>query len=133
MQDLPNIMRLIGLALDQLGYRQDGTKKGKGWFGELQRPGGGVSTELSAGFGYDGKETQVPLLNPTLTQEEINLLLSGQDPTEEIYNKTNRFAQQRIGRGKSPFASKEEEGMADPQKIQQLMAMLPIILNLGRR
>jgi hypothetical protein len=38
------------------GNRPDGSAKGGGYFGELKRPDGGVSTEISVGVGIDGKE-----------------------------------------------------------------------------
>lgn len=91
------------------GKRADGSKKGAGYFGELKRPDGGVSTELSIGVGINGKETEIPLLVPTLTPTEIELLLRGDDPTAGIVDKAYDHAIMRIGQGKSPFAGKEDE------------------------
>ncbi|MHC4745632.1 MAG: hypothetical protein ACYS8Z_27265 [Planctomycetota bacterium] len=51
------------------GLRPDGTQKGLGFFGELQVRGGGVTTEFSIGVQFDGIETQIPTLVPTLTQD----------------------------------------------------------------
>jgi len=89
------------------GKRKDGTKKGKGFLGELKRPDGRVSTELSIGVTFDGKETEIPTLIPTLTQKEITLLLRGDKPTREIVKKSVEHAKKRIRQGKSPF--KEEK------------------------
>lgn len=92
------------------GSRQDGTRKGSGYFGELQRPDGNVSTELSIGMEIDGRETEIPLLVPTLTQDEINWLLSQEnlDPQsvpQEIIDKAYDHAIQRMQQGQSPFAN----------------------------
>ncbi len=93
------------------GTRANGTPKGKGYFGTLQRPNGEISTELSVGVDFDGRETEIPSLVPTLTQEEINYLLAGGKPTKEIMDKAFEHAKQRIFQGKSPFA---EEGEQNP-------------------
>lgn len=98
------------------GKRADGTEKGSGYFGVLKRPDGGVSTELSMGIMIDNKETEVPLLVPTLTKKEVNLLLAldPKDKTffqkipESIIKKAVDFANYRISQNKSPFASEDE-------------------------
>jgi hypothetical protein len=82
----------------------DGPVKGKGYLGELKRPDGKVSTELSVGVGFDGKETLIPLLVPTLTKDEIDFLLEGNKPTKEIFNKAVEHAKKRMREKKSPFA-----------------------------
>jgi len=79
-------------------------EKGLGYFGELKRPDGGISTELSIGVNINGKETEVPTLVPTLTKAEINYLLEGNKPTKEIISKAVKHAQERTSQGKSPFA-----------------------------
>ena len=94
--------------------RTDGTEKGQGYFGKLQRPDGKVSTELSIGVDFDGKETEIPSLVPTLKQDEINYLLEGNEPTEEIVNKASEHAKRRMAGGRSPFAEEftpTREGM----------------------
>jgi hypothetical protein len=90
------------------GKRQDGTEKGEGFFGELKRPGGGFSTELSIGVNLDGKEIEIPALVPTLTEQEKNFLLEGNKPTQEIVNKAVKHARERMKRGESPFAGKND-------------------------
>jgi hypothetical protein len=85
------------------GLRNDGTKKGSGWLGELKRPDGGVSTELSIGVNFDGKEREIPALVPALTKEEIKHLLGGGEPTKAIIDKAVDHARGRINDGKSPF------------------------------
>jgi len=88
--------------------RQDGTAKANGFLGVLGRPDGNVSTEISVGVNFDGQEREIPLLVPTLTQQEINLLLSGQKETREILKKAVEHAQMRLSQGKSPFAEPNE-------------------------
>jgi len=85
------------------GIREQ-VKKGLGYFGPLQRPDGKVSTELSIGVNIDGQEMEIPSLVPTLTQDEVNYLLSGKEPTKEIVDKAVDHAKRRLNEGKSPFA-----------------------------
>lgn len=81
------------------------TPKGKGYFGELKRPDGDSSTELSSEFEYKGKKVEYPLIVPTLSKSEIDHLLNGLEPTDDIYNKAESWAKFRINKGMSPFAS----------------------------
>ena len=88
------------------GFRKDGTPKGIGFLGELKRPDGKVSTEFSIGVNFDGKETEIPSLVPTLTKEEINYLLNLKKGTKiprNIIDKAVSHARDRISRGLSPF------------------------------
>lgn len=57
----------------------------------------------------DGKEIEIPTLVPTLTQEEVNHLLSGKAPTKDIMNKAVNHAIERMKQGKNPFAEEGEE------------------------
>lgn len=91
-------------TMKEMGKR----KKGLGYFGELKRPDGMISTELSVGVNIDGKEIQIPSLVPTLTQKEINYLLGGNEPTKQIINKAVEHAKKRIAAGKNPFAQTGE-------------------------
>jgi hypothetical protein len=98
------------------GSRADGTAKGQGYFGELKRPDGGVSTEISVGMQIEGKETEVPLLVPTLTEKEKQYLLNKDPKTldfkspemQPILDKAEAHAKRRLRAGKSPFASSRE-------------------------
>jgi hypothetical protein len=80
------------------------TLKGKGYFGLLPSSEG-VSTEISAtndaGLSY-------PLMVPTLTQSELNYLLSGNAPTDEMYRKAEDWARYRQSIGADPFAQQNE-------------------------
>ena len=87
--------------------RPDKTRKGPGFLGELKRPGGGVSTEISIGVNIDGKETLIPTLVPTLSKSEIDYLLGGGEPTKVIIDKAVSHARKRMGEGKSPFKESE--------------------------
>lgn len=92
------------------GLRADGTAKGDGFLGRLKRPDGKVSTEISIGVNIDGKETQIPTLVPTLSQEEVATLLTikeGESIPEAIIEKAVAHARQRMSEGKSVFAEKQ--------------------------
>lgn len=102
---ITNSRALGGGAPRDYGNRADGTPKGRGWFGELERPGGGVSTELSFTAGM----RDVPLLAPGITKEEIGLLLSGGRPTDAIYDKALQHARFMERLGRSPFALPGEQ------------------------
>ncbi len=79
--------------------------KGKGFFGDLKRPDGDSSTELSSEFEYQGKKVEYPLIVPTLSKAELDILLKGEKPTDDIYDKAESWAKFRIDKGMSPFAS----------------------------
>ena len=98
------------------GDRADGTPKGTGYFGELQRSDGKVSTELSIGIKIDGKEVQIPLIVPTLNKPELDRLLSGAKPTEQIIQKAVAHAYRRIEMGESPFVRSDEAPRSLPPK-----------------
>jgi len=105
------------------GIRHSGEgAKGHGYFGMQPNtePGNDVdyslaptgSSELSAeseGLG------EYPLMAPGLTQEEMDHLLSGGQPTEAMYKKAEAHARMRKGAGKSPFAQPNELRMQMPQ------------------
>ena len=96
-------------AINNYGKRSDGSMKGLGYYGEIKRPDGQVSTELSVGVNLDGKEIEIPVLVPGLTQQEINYLISGKKPTPEILNKAVGHARKRLQENKSPFAQQGEQ------------------------
>lgn len=95
----------------QYGNRLDGTPKSTGWYGELKVPGmkNTVATELSMSFDYGDGDVLVPLINPRVTQREILEVLSGQEPSKEMENKTYFFGLERIQQGKSPFIEVDEK------------------------
>jgi hypothetical protein len=65
---------------------------------------GRVATEISVGVDIGGKETLIPTLVPGLTQSEINHLLSGLKPNQDIMTKAIDHAIRRKALGLSPFA-----------------------------
>jgi len=116
------ISRQPGLApygMRNLETGQDitqGTVKGKGYFGEVPANRGGAMTELSSAYDQDGNLVSHPLIVPTLTKQEIDLLGMGIEPTPEIYKKAQDYAQQRIAAGQSPFATPQELRYPVPTK-----------------
>lgn len=101
-------------ATDQTAWdkRGDGSAKGTGFLGVLRRPDGGVSSEMSVGVTFDGKETDIPVLVPTLTRAEVETVLKT-DPKNgklppTIVEKAAAFARKRLAAGKSPFAAPNE-------------------------
>jgi len=85
------------------GKRLDGTEKGEGWLGPIKNNAGDTMTELSMSTNIDGKEVLMPLLVPTLTQDEIDYLKAGNRPTKGIVDKAVSHAMDRIKAGASPF------------------------------
>ena len=103
----PYLHSMMGIA--PYGLRHSGmAPKGLGYFGVLNRPDGGVSTELSAESDYKGKPLEYPLLVPTLDANEMSLLLKGGKPTPQIYEKAYQYAVNRMRSGMSPFAGWQE-------------------------
>lgn len=95
----------------QWGDREDGTSKGDGWLGVRQRPDGSVSSEISVGVEIDGKETEIPLMVPGLTPDEMKYLMETpidsphflSDMPKSILDKAKTHAKQQMDAGKSPF------------------------------
>lgn len=92
------------------GMRNDGTIKGNGYFGPLKMKNGNDATEISIGVEFDGKETEIPTLVPTLSEAEKKWLLDGNNPNdksktgEAIVSKAIDHAKKRMDEGQSPFA-----------------------------
>ena len=89
----------------EYGLRRDGTPKGAGYFGEIKNEDGTFSTELS--INVDGRE--IPVLVPTLTDEEIRKLQVGGEIPQAIVDKAVKHAAMREAQGKSPFADMNEQ------------------------
>ena len=89
--------------------------KGRGFFGVIPTSEGMPMTELSSSFELDGQVIQHPLIVPTLTAQEIQLLQMGGEPTPEIYTKAQQFALDRIRQGMSPFATPQDLRMPMPE------------------
>lgn len=97
-----------GDQIPQENLRLDGTPKGPGFLGTLQRPDGKVSTELSIGVDFDGKENLIPSLVPTLDKTEIDSLLRGEKASRAIVDKAVEHARGRISQGLGPFMEATE-------------------------
>jgi hypothetical protein len=78
--------------------------KGKGYFGMLPASDG-FSTEISM---TNDAGQSFPALVPTLSQQEVNYILQGNDPTQDMYQKAQIWANSRQAAGMSPFASPTE-------------------------
>lgn len=105
-------------------YRADGSLKGSGFLGEIKRPDGKISTEISIGVPMGGKETEIPTMVPGLNPEELQYLLNT-DPAKiqngplfaSIRDKAVAHAQQRIAQGLSPFKQDGEDSGFPGQEV----------------
>jgi hypothetical protein len=92
------------------GDRPDGSKKGKGWLGDVYLENGDVATEFSTqsdAVKVNGKRINFPTLVPTLTPEELGVMkkviaTNGSIP-EEIMQKAIQHARKRLSENKSVF------------------------------
>lgn len=115
---------LLARALSSQGLAPYGTRfaeelgaptaKGKGYFGVIPDSEGRAMTELSSAYEQDGKLVPHPLIVPTLTKEEIDLLKMG-IPNEQIYQKAEDWAKSRLGQGQSPFATPQDVRFTVPE------------------
>jgi len=105
----PQPAGLSSLFAGGYGNREDGTKKGNGYFGPLKMTDGSdrVATEISIGVNIDGKDVQIPTLVPTLTPEEKSYLLSGGDPrkNQSIVSKAVEHARSRSANNQPVFSA----------------------------
>jgi hypothetical protein len=93
--------------------RADGSDKGNGWLGLMNRPDGKVSSEISIGVNLGGKEVEIPTMVPTLDKNEVNYLLQNPVGPEmfkttmgrKIMQKAVDHARRRMSGGLSPFAN----------------------------
>jgi len=96
--------------------RPDGTAKGNGYLGVLKASDGSDVTEYSMSTGdvkVKGKEIDFPTIVPTLTKEEVKLMLTDIIPNNKripdaIANKAIDHAKKRIKGGRSVFADKQD-------------------------
>jgi hypothetical protein len=102
---------------DKYGLRNDGTPKDKGYFGELKMKDGSgkVATEISIGVDLGEGEQEIPTLVPTLTEQEKDWLLKGNNPNdrsktgEAITEKAIKHAQERMSKGMPVFQDSKVE------------------------
>lgn len=128
------------LSTKDHGYRTDGTKKGDGWFGEIDLGDGNYMTEVSVTIEVNGVSVDIPLLNPLITYDELELIKrmekSGtKDFSEEdkkmmegIYKKAEEWALFRLKNMRSPFIMEGEKFIPLPKQIEKLQ--LPKLIDL---
>ena len=98
--------------------RIDGSMKGSGWLGVLKTNSGKDMTEYSIGVNLDGRETLIPTVVPTLTEQEIELLKTEpKEIPESIINKAIAHAIPLLQQGKSPF--KQNDYSSVLQKLEK--------------
>jgi len=107
-QDLMGLgMRAAPGSFDpNFGMRPDGSAKGHGFLGVLGGRGknkGQAMTEFSVGVEIDGQQMDIPTLVPTLTPNEINMVLNGK-LSESIVQKAAEHARLRMAQGQGVFA-----------------------------
>jgi hypothetical protein len=85
--------------------------KGLGYFGAIDNGRGQYSTELAS----ESDGLHYPLMVPTLTGQELRHLLSGAQPTDEIYRKAYNHAVQRGLGAKDPFATMFDQRTPVPE------------------
>mgnify|MGYP007071606446 CR=1 FL=1 len=61
-------------TMPDYGNRPNGTKKGKGFLGEVKRPDGTVMTEVTTKMNVDGKDLEFPLITKNSTKEDLEYL-----------------------------------------------------------
>lgn len=109
-----NVDRLLNSLNPDYGYgrREDGSHKGKGFLGEIPNKNGGVSTELSIGVNILGQDRQIPLIVPTMSQDDLSVLMSLKPKDripENLIDKAVQHAVSRIRNKQSPFAGFGED------------------------
>jgi hypothetical protein len=111
----------LGLAparyLEEGQNISQGTVKRKGYFGEIPTNNDSMMTEFSSAFEVGGKTVQYPLVVPTLTADELNLLRLTGEATPEIQKKAQEFALNRLSRGLDPFATTQELRYPLPENL----------------
>jgi hypothetical protein len=94
------------------GNRPDGTPKGTGFLGVLKDSTGNDVTEYSISSEdvvVNGKQIDFPTIVPTLTKQEVQLMLTDIIPNNKripdaIYKKAVEHAKKRVAEGKPVFA-----------------------------
>ena len=108
------------------GLRHDGTAKGSGYFGELKRPDGDISTELTIGVNINGKEMEIPTLVPTLSEKQKDWLLThpaNEKLPDDIEKAAVAHARQRLKEGLSVFHDTPEPVTSDKGAVGAAQVM----------
>lgn len=102
--------------------RVDGTEKSsQGFLGPIKNDvTGQTMTEVSIGVEIDGKETLIPAIVPTLSNEQIETLKNlevGKEPIpQDIQETAKQHAENRIEQGLSPFYQDGEQSLSLSQQ-----------------
>lgn len=86
------------------GKRNDGSDKGSGWLGEIKQTNDKFATELTYDYDTPYGRFSMPLIVPTLTENEIESIRMGEQPTEEMHKKAFKHGLNRILQWKSPYS-----------------------------
>lgn len=81
------------------GMREDWSPKGYGHLGMLPMRDGSVMTEQTIGVDFGKGEEYIPLIVPTLSDEEIKLLMGGEKPTRDMVRKASDYVWERRAQG----------------------------------
>lgn len=101
--------------IDPTSYRHgDTSMKATGFLGPQTNQRGQATTEYSIGLPVNGKQTEMPSMVPTLTQDELKHILSGGELTPEIVQKAKAHFMARQSRGLPAFAGNDEAIMPRP-------------------
>jgi hypothetical protein len=118
------------LPVEAPGQRPDGSLKGAGWLGSMGRPDGRSATEITAGVNLDGKETNIPLMVPGLSNDELSYLLSASPESPDFYKqmpgtilpKAIAHARSRMAEGRSPYI---DEAPTIDRATQEMFGLQP--------
>jgi hypothetical protein len=106
--------------------REDGTMKGKGFFGPVENEAGEHMTEFSIGANWGTGEKLIPTMVPGLTSGQLKFLRTikhlperGDPIGDAIANNATRYAEIREKQNQPFFATPEEEGKLPPPSYQQ--------------
>lgn len=90
-------------GLNKYNLRPDGTPKGTGWLGPLPMKDGSVATELTFDIDMDGQKVYLPLLVPGHNAQDMDAILSGGEPSKEVYDRAIQHGLRRKRQGLSPY------------------------------
>lgn len=108
-------------------YRADGSRKSSsGYLGpQKNKETGQVMTEYTIGVNIDGEEIEIPSMVPGLTDEEIDLIKSG-EVSDSVVAKATDHAKKRIAQGESPFYQDLEEYTDYESAMDQRLAEITV-------
>ena len=102
----PSVQQMVNDQKPSYGNRPDGTQKGTGYLGEIQRPDGTVMTEITAGVNIKGKEIDIPLITPKASKDDLEYLKKADPKSKDFYTKMpkglmDRAVDHAVGRMKT--------------------------------